>query len=131
MRKEVLCASCHRIKGNGCLIVPDLTSVGSYMTANSILESILNPNSDIKQGYETVLLTKINGEVVSGLLHRKTNNSTLVRQPTGDILEIPAAEIAKLDVSQSSLMPSELTNNLDKDELKDLLAFIIKLGVEM
>ena len=101
------------------------------MTANSILESILNPNSDIKQGYETVLLTKINGEVVSGLLHRKTNNSTLVRQPTGDILEIPAAEIAKLDVSPSSLMPSALTNNLDKDELKDLLAFLIKLGVEM
>ena len=131
MRKEVLCASCHRIKGNGGLIGPDLTSVGSYMTANSILESILNPNSDIKQGYETVLLTKINGEVVSGLLHRKTNNSTLVRQPTGDILEIPAAEIAKLDVSPSSLMPSALTNNLDKDELKDLLAFLIKLGVEM
>ncbi|MFT7161593.1 MAG: putative heme-binding domain-containing protein, partial [Bacteroidia bacterium] len=131
MRNDLLCASCHRINGNGGLLGPDLTSIGSYMTPNSILESVLNPNSDIKQGYETVLLTKTNGEVVSGLLHRKTNNSTLVRQPTGDIVEIPAAEIAKLDVSPKSLMPSGLTNNLNKNELKDLLAYLISLGVEM
>lgn len=130
LRKDLLCASCHKINGSGGLLGPDLTSVGAYMTPNSILESILNPNSDIKQGYETVLLTKTNGEIVSGLLHRKTANSTLVRQPTGEILEIPESEISNLDVSPSSLMPSGLTNNLSREELRDLLAFLISLGVD-
>lgn len=129
-KQELLCASCHRINGIGGLIGPDLTTVGSYMTPNSILESILNPSVDIKQGYETVQLTRTNGEVVSGLLHRKTNNSTLIRQPNNEIIEIPAEEIAKIDVSPVSLMPPGLTQGLHRDELKDLLAYLINLGVE-
>ena len=118
------------MNGVGGLAGPDLTTVGSYMTPNSILESILNPNSDIKQGYETVILTKKNGEVISGLLHRKTNNATLIRLVNGKIIEVPTAEIEGLDVSPASLMPPGLTRNLHKDELKDLLAFLISLGAK-
>ena len=129
-QQELLCASCHKINGSGGLIGPDLSTVGSYMTPNSILESILNPNADIKQGYETVQLTRTNGEIVSGLLHRKTNNSTLIRQTNNEIIEIPAEEIAKLDVSSVSLMPPGLTQGLHRDELKDLIAYLINLGVE-
>lgn len=129
-KQELLCASCHRINNSGGLIGPDLSTVGSYMTPNSILESILNPNADIKQGYETVQLTRTNGEIVSGLLHRKTNNSTLIRQTNNEIIEIPAEEIAKLDVSSVSLMPPGLTQGLHRDELKDLVAYLINLGVE-
>jgi len=129
-KQELLCASCHKINGSGGLIGPDLSTVGSYMTPNSILESILNPNADIKQGYETVQLTRTNGEIVSGLLHRKTNNSTLIRQPNNEIMEIPTEEIANLDVSSASLMPPGLTQGLHRDELKDLIAYLINLGVE-
>lgn len=127
-RKELLCATCHRIKNIGGLSGPDLTTVGSYMTPNSLLESILQPNSDIKQNYETILLTKSNGEIVSGLLHRKTNTATLIRQANSEIIEIPAEEISEVDVSPVSLMPTGLTRNLHRDELRDLLAYMIKLG---
>lgn len=129
-KKELLCATCHRVQEIGGLSGPDLSTIGSYMTPNSILESVLNPNSDIKQGYETVLLTKTNGELISGLLHRKTNNSTLIRQANSEIVEIPEAEISNLDVSPVSLMPTGLTRNLHRDELKDLLAYLVSLGVE-
>ena len=127
-RKELLCATCHRINNIGGLSGPDLTTVGSYMTPNSLLESILQPNSDIKQNYETVLLTKTNGEVVSGLLHRKTNTATLIRQANSEIIEIPAEEISEVDVSPVSLMPTGLTRNLHRDELKDLLSYLVNLG---
>ena len=127
-RPELMCGNCHKISFGGGLSGPNLATVGSYMTPNSILESILNPNTDIKQGYETVLITKTNGEIISGLLHRKTNNSTLIRQASGELIEIPSAEIAETDVSPVSLMPTGLTRNLNRDELKDLLAYMISLG---
>lgn len=127
-RQELLCATCHRINGIGGLIGPDLTTVGSYMTPNSLLESLLNPNSDIKQNYETALITKNNGEIVSGRLERKTNNSTLLRQTNNEILEIPESEIDKVDVSPASLMPAGLTRNLSREELTDLLSYLISLG---
>ena len=129
-RRELMCATCHRINGVGGLSGPELSRVGSFMTPNSILESILNPGADIKQNYETVLLTRKNGEVISGLLHRKTNNSTLIRQANSDLVEIPADEISKIDVSPVSLMPMGLTSNLHRDELKDLLSYLLNLGVE-
>lgn len=128
-RKDLLCATCHRNNGIGGLIGPDLTTVGSYMTPNSILESLLNPNTDIKQGYETVIVTKTNGEVVGGLLHRKTNTATLLRLTNNDVISIPQEEIEKVDVSPVSLMPIGLTKNLHRDELRDLLAYLINLGV--
>ncbi|MFK7982681.1 MAG: PVC-type heme-binding CxxCH protein [Saprospiraceae bacterium] len=127
-RPELMCGNCHKISFGGGLSGPNLATVGSYMTPNSILESILNPNTDIKQGYETVLITKTNGEIISGLLHRKTNNSTLIRQASGELIEIPSAEIAETDVSPVSLMPTGLTRNLNRAELTDLLAYMISLG---
>ena len=127
-RKELLCATCHRNNGIGGLIGPDLTSVGAYMTPNSILESLLDPNTDIKQGYETVVITKTNGEVTGGLLHRKTNTATLLRLTNNDLISIPQEEIEKVDVSPVSLMPAGLTKDLHRDELRDLLAYLINLG---
>jgi len=127
-RPELMCGNCHKISYGGGLSGPNLSTVGSYMTPNSILESILNPNTDIKQGYETVLITKTNGEIISGLLHRKTNNSTLIRAASGELIDIPSEEISETDVSPVSLMPTGLTRNLNQEELRDLLAYLISLG---
>ncbi|NND32065.1 MAG: c-type cytochrome, partial [Saprospiraceae bacterium] len=129
-RPQLLCASCHQIDGIGGLIGPDLSTIGTYMTPNSILESILNPSSDIKQGYETVIATKKDGQVVSGTLYRKTDSGSLIRVTSGEIISIPNEELEKLDVSAVSLMPSGLTASLHRDELKDLISYLINLGVE-
>ena len=100
------------------------------MTPNSLLESILNPNADIKQGYETVIITKKDGGILSGLLHRKTSDATLLRLANSEVISIPNTEIAETDVSAVSLMPAGLTAGLHKDELRDLLNYLINLGAD-
>ncbi|MDH5379957.1 MAG: c-type cytochrome, partial [Cyclobacteriaceae bacterium] len=127
-RTDLLCQTCHQTEGEGGFSGPDLSTVGTFLEPGSILESILNPSSEIKQNYETVLLTRKNGELISGLLHRKTSNSTLIRLSNSDIVEIPAEEIEKVDVSPMSLMPPGLTSRLHRDELRDLLAYLMSLG---
>ncbi len=128
-RPQLLCATCHRIDNIGGLIGPDLSTVGSYMSPNSILESLINPSKDIKQGYETVILNRTNGELVSGTLYRKTDQATLIRMANGEIITIPQEEIQKIDVSPVSLMPAGLTATLHRDELRDLLHYLTNLGV--
>ncbi len=127
-RPELLCATCHRIDGFGGLVGPDLSTLGTYMTPHSILESLINPNTDIKQGYETVIVYKRNGEIVSGTLYRKTNTSTQIRLASGAIEEIRNENLEKMDVSPASLMPFGLTSSLHRDELRDLLSYLISLG---
>ena len=98
------------------------------MTPGSILESLLNPSTDIKQGYETVIVTRKNKTIVSGLLQRKTDTAVLVRDPSGRVVSIPVAEVAKIDTSPVSLMPPGLTASLRRDELVDLMSYLTTLG---
>ena len=46
------CPGCHRIIGEGGAIGPDLTHVGSRLSANLIRESILTPDAKIAKGFE-------------------------------------------------------------------------------
>jgi len=46
------CLACHKLDGQGQVIAPDLTHVGSRRTAESIRRKILDPTSSIAKGYE-------------------------------------------------------------------------------
>ena len=98
------------------------------MTPGSLLESILNPGTDIKQGYETINLTQKDGTIISGTLHRKTNDAILIRDAEGTILSIPNEAVAKLENIPISLMPKGLTASLRPDELVDLMSYLTNLG---
>ncbi len=129
-RPQLLCATCHQINGIGGLLGPDLTTVGSYMTPGSILESLINPNTDIKQGYETVIATRKDGSVISGTLHRKGDQVTMIRMANNELISIPDVDLETMDVSEVSLMPASLTASLHRDELRDLLYFLASLEEE-
>ena len=46
------CLACHKLDGQGQMIAPDLTHVGSRRSAESIRKKILDPASSIAKGYE-------------------------------------------------------------------------------
>lgn len=127
-RAEVACVACHSLNGIGGKVGPDLGSIGAFMTSAGILQSILEPNAAIKQGYETVLATLKDGEILSGTLQRKTETEALIRDATGAIQAVPLTEVETLDTSAISLMPPGLTGNLTSDETRDLISYLISLG---
>jgi putative heme-binding domain-containing protein len=128
-RDALACTKCHALSGTGGQLGPDLGSLGASMTPESILESLLNPNTTIKQGYETRIIRKKDDLIVSGTLQRKTDRSILLRTPTG-IVTIPLNDIEAVQSSPISLMPAGLTQSLRRDELVDLLRFLTALGKE-
>ena len=46
------CLACHKLDGQGQMIAPDLTHVGSRRDAESIRKKILDPASSVAKGYE-------------------------------------------------------------------------------
>jgi len=46
------CLVCHKLDGQGQVIAPDLTHLGSRRTAESIRKKVLDPTSSIARGYE-------------------------------------------------------------------------------
>jgi len=66
--------------------------------------------------------------VTAGLLQRMAENATLIRDTTGEVISVPASEIASVDTSPVSLMPPGLTSSLRRDELVDLMTYLTSLG---
>ena len=127
-RKAMLCTTCHVINNEGGKLGPDLSTVGSYMTPESLRESLINPSSAIKQGYETAMITTRDHQVMTGLVEGKTGTALLLRDPTGNVVSIPNSTIAKTDTSPVSLMPPGLSFSLRRDEMVDLMRYLTSLG---
>jgi putative heme-binding domain-containing protein len=126
-RKSSACTVCHQIGRGGGLVGPELSSIGAYAQPAAILDSILSPSRDIKQGFETVLVTKQDDTIVAGIFQRRSDTATLIRETTNKIVPIPNSEVKKIEKSPVSLMPPGLTLSLRGDELVDLLSFLVSL----
>jgi len=64
------CLACHKLEGQGQVIAPDLTHVGSRRDAESIRKKILDPASSIAKGYEKLagIMPKTFGTMMNAAL---------------------------------------------------------------
>jgi putative heme-binding domain-containing protein len=125
-KAEVSCVRCHRVKGEGGEVGPDLTGVGTRQNREYLLESIVDPNRQIAKGFETVILELSNGQVVSGIL--KEENTTELRLMTaeGELVTVPRAQIEERQTGKSA-MPQDTIKSLTKSEVRDLVEFLAGL----
>jgi len=122
------CGACHKLDGQGGETGPDLTLVGAGRSPELLIESLLWPNRQIREGYLATTITTKAGGQFTGYKFRETPDEWQLRDPA--VSEIH--RIAKADVEQikdtGSLMPEGLTAGLTRDELHDLIRFLADQG---
>jgi putative heme-binding domain-containing protein len=139
--KKLACAQCHKLDENSVTLGRNLT-IGPNLDEvvkkkhksdpKAILAEILEPSRKIEDKYRTVLLvledgTTLNGNIVS---ENKTELTILTGPP-----EIKEKKVAKSSIearrsSPVSIMPVGLLNSLEKEQILDLLAYVLALGNE-
>src|SRR5207248_3174406 len=55
--KALACVTCHRLEGVGGSVGPDLTGLWNTLSVEKIMESIIDPSKEIKEGYQTYQVT--------------------------------------------------------------------------
>ena len=65
--KRLNCTRCHRARGQGGDIGPDLSDIGGKFDRPLLIESILEPSRQIVEGYRTTTIGTTDGRVVSGI----------------------------------------------------------------
>lgn len=120
---EQRCAACHRLFNQGGDIGPELTSFKRDDIPSLVL-AIVNPNAEIREGYEPFILTKKDGAVHTGFLAAKDERQVTLRDMTGLSQTVPRDAIATLTGMGSSLMPPGLLSDLSDAELRDLFAYL-------
>lgn len=129
-RENLLCLTCHAIGGAGGSLGPDLTSLGASAPLDYIVDSLLEPQKKIKEGYHVISVTKKDGSMIAGTLSGEDANSLLLRDMSDRKISVAKSDVASKTISPVSLMPPGLTATLRKDELADLTAFLGQLGKE-
>ena len=121
-----LCASCHRVGGQGKDFGPDLSHIATKYTRALLLENILEPSKTIAEGFATYTLKTKSGERLSGLLVRKTDAEVVLRDAQKEHA-FPAADVEKLTQQATSAMPEGLLSTLTAQEASDLLEYLSTL----
>ncbi len=127
-RNEQLgCLKCHAIGGAGGLVGPDMVSLGASAQPDYLLDSLLDPNAKVKENYNTSVVVKTDGKVVSGIRIQESETAVTLRTAENTIVTIPKTEIEET-VAGVSLMPEGLIDTLTEDELSSLVKFLSELG---
>jgi putative heme-binding domain-containing protein len=123
---DLNCGSCHRVRGVGNPIGPDLSRL-QERKASQILKDIVLPSSTIAPGGELLKITLQSGEEVEGLKVEE-NNSQLklydIGSPPPVLRTIPKAQIQKRETEKRSGMPANYGETYTLKQLLDLIAFL-------
>jgi putative heme-binding domain-containing protein len=129
-----LCSRCHRFQGSGYAVGPNLTGVANRLGRNDLLRAILLPSESIAQNYRTDVLELVDGRTLSGqiipTLDYRAPFLLLAENPLlpDQTIKITKVEVLKRKRSDLSVMPPGLLNNLSKQEVLDLLAYLESTG---
>lgn len=124
---QLSCVACHRIGDAGGVIGPALTNVGAGMPLDQIIESVLWPDRQIKEGFQAVSLTTKAGKAITGYLEREDEDLIWYRNTTTPwILPLEKSEVAERQ-NLPTLMPAGLTHSLTEEQFLDLIAYLASL----
>ena len=118
------CFQCHKIERVGNQVGPDLTKIWETHTIAKIMESIVDPSKEVKEGFSTWTVVTDEGLVYNGLKIKDDDQEVVIRDTSGREIRIPADTIEDIVESKTSLMPEGVVAQLSYQEFIDLVAFL-------
>jgi len=114
------CQRCHKLQGEGGDVGPGLTGIGRLRGRESVLRSILNPNAEIAPGFESVVVEKVDGTTVTGILKQESATALGIQTPEEGLIQVPKSGIRARERGPSA-MPDGLAELMTLRELRDLV----------
>ncbi len=125
------CVACHRFEGAGGYSGPDLGSVAKRYSIRDILVSICDPSQSISEQYQaSKVMLKQGGMLYGRVIYRNDKEIALAANPYdfSVLTKSPIGNVASVEPSQVSMMPPATIALMNKDELSDLIAYLISGG---
>jgi len=120
------CLRCHKVGGQGGEAGPALDGIASRKDRRYLLESIVNVNASIAEGFQMLILTKNNGETVAGLLKKETATDLVLENPGTPAITVKKADIKQRDKAPSGMLPN-LADLITARELRDIIEYVASL----
>jgi putative heme-binding domain-containing protein len=118
-----ICAQCHKIHGQGNDVGPEITLNGRS-SFDQLLSNVFDPNLVIGAAYRAVVVVTKEGRVLTGLLAEDNPRRIVLKVQGGKIETVPRDDVETFQVSNISLMPEQIENQMKPQEIVDLFTFL-------
>ncbi len=89
-----------------------------------MLNNIVNPNLEIREGFENFVVQTTDGRVLNGFLADKDNQVVILRGVDGQNIVLQQADIEEMKAIPQSVMPEGTLKTLTDQQLRDLFAYL-------
>jgi putative heme-binding domain-containing protein len=121
---KATCGNCHTVGPDGGSFGPDLTSIQRDRSSHDLLEAILYPSASFVREFETYVVKTSRGEHTGIIRQRSPSGLELAVGPQSSV-RIPSSDITSIQLRETSMMPQGFDKILSKQEISDLLVFLI------
>ncbi|HUY93262.1 MAG TPA: c-type cytochrome [Pirellulales bacterium] len=125
------CFACHRFNNEGGMTGPDLSSAGRRYAPRDLLDQIVNPNKEINEQFVSMVVVTNDEEVFQGMIVNLNGDTIMINTDPTDPNQQTAVdrkEVASIEPSKVSPMPTGLLAPLTQEEILDLVAYIVSGG---
>jgi putative heme-binding domain-containing protein len=129
--KEVFkknCSTCHRLEDVGVEVGPDLLSALRTKTAEALLVDIFDPSREVDPRYINYVVTTKAGRTFTGMIAADTGSSVTLRRAEKAEDTILRSQIADIQATAKSLMPEELEKQLSRQDVADVIAYLLAVA---
>lgn len=122
------CIACHQVQGISQLGAlakgPDLSAVGAGLQTELIIESIIWPLRQLKDGYEAATLMLDDRRSITGYIAARNDSTTSIRDMATNKVVVVAKASVEETVKGGTVMPEGATTLLTRSEFARLIAFL-------
>jgi putative membrane-bound dehydrogenase-like protein len=122
---EKNCMVCHKLRGEGHDVGPDLTGA-NRRDIEYLLVNIIDPNRVVGRDYYTATVVDKSGRSLSGLLAEDTPEKVVLKGENAKLTVVPRAEIEAFQIEERSLMPEGLPEKMSEKDFRDLICYLME-----
>jgi putative heme-binding domain-containing protein len=126
-RETTACIQCHQVRGEGREVGPALSEIGTKLPKEALVEAILDPSAGISFGFEGWQLQLKSGDDAYGIKVSDATDEVAIKDANGIVTRFKRGEIASMQQSKISIMPSGLQQTMTTQELVDLIEYLSSL----
>ncbi|MCW1884629.1 c-type cytochrome [Luteolibacter flavescens] len=121
------CIACHAIDPKAEQKGPYLGAAGAKFTRDYLIDSILEPNKVVAQGFQTSMIKMKDGTAKMGFITAEADGIVEVRDIAGQVSKIKRADVTEETHMPTSMMPPGLAAGLTVEDFTSLIEYLVSL----
>jgi putative membrane-bound dehydrogenase-like protein len=126
--KEATCLQCHKMRGEGGVVGPELTDVFERLKGDhaALLRELVDPSNKVDPKYALYNVLTLDGRIISGIVTGQNADSvTVLTNPDNPQPQVISRdEIDEMIKSSTSMMPKGLLDRYTQEEIYEILAYM-------